>query len=159
MTRQKQTTDTATSPAQEMKATKASSPMPLEATAVVQQKEKSTSTSPATTCDVKLSPILFIENLATSPMSGQGDNNYKVKIVDASTSPPRKVSMTSAATLPPKPSDLQLSKTYSPTTLQGKDEEENDPISLKFDLDISTEKDLDKLLPSQEPDEANERRL
>jgi hypothetical protein len=76
-------------------------------------------------------------------MSDQSDS-YKPKIVDASSSPPDKVVMTSAATSPPKPSDLQLTKTWSPASSKGKDEDEKDPLSFEFDMDLSAQDDVDR---------------
>ena len=136
---EKETTETATSPRPQMKSTAACSPMQFEAKKIIQQEEKSTSTPASTTCDANLSPILFTENKATSPMS-------EPKMVDASSSPPDKVVMTSAATSPPKPSDLQLTKsTSSPTSSKGKGEDdEKDPLSFEFDMDLSAQDEVEK---------------
>ena len=141
---EKETTEKATSPAQDTKVTTASSPMQFEEKQLVLHEEKSTSTTTTTTCDVKLSPILFTENKATSPMSDQSDSS-KVEMVDASSSPPTKVVMTSAATSPPKPSDLQSTKSSTPTSSKEKDEDGKDPISFEFDLDLSAQDDLDRI--------------
>jgi hypothetical protein len=115
----------------------------VEAKTLVQREEKSTSTTALKTCDVQLSPILFTEDKTTSPMSDQGDS-HKVQMVDASSSPPTKVVMTSAATSPPKPSDLQLTKSSSPTSSKEKDEDEKDPLSFEFELDLSAQDDVDR---------------
>ena len=142
------TIDKATSPPVEATVTSASSPMVFDTKNVVQQEEKGTSTQITTTCDVNLSPILFTESKATSPMSDQSGP----KMVDASSSPPEKVVMTSAATSPPKPTDLPLrTKSSSPTSSKGRDVDEKDPLSFEFDLSLSAQDEVEQTVINDQP--------
>ena len=140
--------DKATSPSVEATVTSASSPMVFDTKNVVQQEEKGTSTQITTTCDVNLSPILFTESKATSPMSDQSGP----KMVDASSSPPEKVVMKSAATSPPKPTDLPLrTKSSSPTSSKGRDVDEKDPLSFEFDLSLSAQDEVEDTVINDQP--------
>ena len=85
------------------------------------------------TADANLSPILFTQSKATSPMSG-------VTMLDASSSPPQMAAVQSAATSPPRPGDLESS--VSPSSV-GAEEEKGALLQLEragsfeFEMDSS----------------------
>ena len=120
-----ETAEVATSPITQSKKSTASSPVKFDNTV-----EQSTATTVTETCDANLSPILFTASKATSPM--QDD---RVKMVDASSSPPKRNAV-SCSTSPPNLADLQ--QFYKPAVEMSPEASEEGDEARAASVDLST---------------------
>ena len=94
-------------------------------------------------CDAQLSPILFLDNKATSPMGVRGTAELLRTTKDASSSPPQHT-MHSASTSPPQKGDLDPSRTSTQATTP------NEPTNRDIDYQSSLDFELELNCPMAE---------
>ena len=104
--------------------------------AAAQESNTSRSTQYGAHCDAQLSPILFLDNKATSPMGVRGTAELLRTTKDASSSPPQHT-MHSASTSPPQKGDLDPSRTSTQATTPN--EPTNREIGYQSSLDFELE--------------------
>ncbi|XP_023322579.1 uncharacterized protein LOC111696970 isoform X16 [Eurytemora carolleeae] len=104
--------------------------------AAAQESNTSRSTQYGAHCDAQLSPILFLDNKATSPMGVRGTAELLRTTKDASSSPPQHT-MHSASTSPPQKGDLDPSRTSTQVTTPN--EPTNREIGYQSSLDFELE--------------------
>ena len=114
----------------------------ITSTTVVTTKTESVNTEaekPVEKTDAVLSPILFHDNKATSPMSLKGQIQDLKETKDASSSPPQFATQ-SASTSPPKKGDLEPRRTSTTATTPNDGPTQSLPDdSLEFHMELKSE--------------------